>query len=117
MLLEESQTTQTLDALDDDWELQARLVRKALKTRFEGRLTYRQGDYIEGVARAKNLGDGDIALRVGRYVGPGDSIQLELDCLTYRGLPISMTGNVVKCTASKDGEGFNALVHVHRGHN
>jgi len=115
MLLEENRTVQSLDALDDDRELQARLVRKTLKTRFQGQISYRQGDYIEGIAQAKNLGNGDIALFTHRYLGAGDAIALELDCLTYRGLPITMSGTVIKCAASKDGSGFNALVHVHRG--
>ncbi len=87
---------QSLEALDDDRELQVRLVRKALKARFQGKVTYWQGDYIHGVAAAKNLGHGDIALRLSRGLAPGDSIQLELDCLTYRGLPIAMAGEVVE---------------------
>lgn len=107
--------TQRPEVLDDDYELQARLVRKALKARFQGKVTYWQGDYIHGVAAAKNLGHSDIALRLNRGLAPGDSIQLELDCLTYRGLPIAMEGEVVECAPSDDGKGFTALVHIHRG--
>ena len=107
--------TQSLEFLDEDLELQARLVRKALKTRFQGQVTYWQGDYIHGVSVAKNLGHGDIALRLNRGLAPGDAIHLELDCLTYRGLPIAMDGEVTECGPSNDGPGFVALVHVHRG--
>lgn len=106
---------QSLEMLDEDMELQARLVRKALKTRFQGNVTYWQGDYIHGVASAKNLGCGDIVLRLNRGLAPGDAIRLELDCLTYRGLPIAMEGEVIECNPSNDGHGFLALVHVHRG--
>ena len=106
---------QSLELLDEDMELQARLVRKALKTRFQGKVTYWQGDYIHGVASSKNLGYGDIALQLNRGLAPGDAIHLELDCLTYRGLPIAMEGEVIECGPSKGGQGFAALVHVHRG--
>ena len=105
---------QSLEFLDEDLELQARLVRKTLKTRFQGKVTYWQGNYIHGVATAKNLGHGDIALRLNRGLAPGDAIHLELDCLTYRGLPIAMEGEVIECGPSNDGHGFVALVHVHR---
>ncbi len=105
---------QSLAALADDPELQARLVRKALKARFQGRVTYWQGDYIHGIAAAKNLGYGDVALRLNRGLAPGDAIQLELDCLTYRGLPIAMEGEVIESAPSDDGKGFTALVHIHR---
>lgn len=114
MLSNVEENVQTLDVLDDDRELQAWLVRRALKTRFEGRVTYSQGDYIQGLASAKNLGHGDIALRLNRGLAPGDAIRIELECLSYRGLPISLDGEVVECGPSRDGKGFAALVHVHR---
>ena len=101
-------------ALDDDLELQARLVRKTLKTPFEGSATYWQGDYIEGTALARNLGHGDVLLRLNRCLAPGDPIRLELLCLPYRGLPIQMDGQVIECTPAPDTPGFVAVVHVHR---
>ena len=114
MVTDMENQVQRLEALDDDRELQARLVRKALKAKFQGRVTYWQGDYIQGVALATNLGYGDIGLRLHRCLAPGDTIRLDLDCLTYRGLPISMEGAVVECVEPPDGEGFAAIVHVHR---
>ncbi len=104
-----------LSDLDDDPELQARIARKALKTGFEGWVTYRQGDYIEGSARAKNLGGGDIALLLKRFISPDETVALQLDCLTYRGLPIQMTARVESCALSKDHRGFIAIVRAHRG--
>jgi hypothetical protein len=100
--------------LEDDAELEARIVMKALKTGFQGRVTYRQGDYIEGVALARNVGHGDIALKLSRYVAPGAPLQLELDCLMYRGLPIRMNAEVESCAPDKDGKSFIAFVHVSR---
>jgi len=115
MVTDVEYATQSLEFLDEDFELQARLVRKALKTRFQGQVTYWQGEYIHGVCAAKNLGHGDIALRLNRGLASGDAIHLELDCLTYRGLPIAMEGEVTECGPASDGRGFVALVHVHRG--
>jgi hypothetical protein len=100
--------------LEDDAELQARLVFRALKTPFQGRVTYRQGDYIEGAALARNLGRGDIALKLNRYVAPGAPIELELDCLTYRGLPIRMRAEVEACEQDETGKSFVAFAHVSR---
>lgn len=114
MVTDMAYRAQSLEALDDDHELQARLVRKALKARFQGKVTYWQGDYIHGVAAAENLGHGDVALRLNRGLAPGDAIQLELNCLIYRGLPIAMEGEVVESTPPGDGKGFTALVHIHR---
>lgn len=100
--------------LEDDPELQARIVRKALKTDFEGRVTYRQGDYIEGSALVRNLGGGEVALLLNRFIAPEETITLELECLTYRGLPIQMTGRVESCALSKDRRGFVAIVRARR---
>ncbi len=100
--------------LEDDAELQARLLKRALRTSFQGRVTYRQGDYIEGVALARNLGHGDIALKLNRYIAPGAPIDLDLDCLTYRGLPIQMRAEVESCEQGEDDKSFVAFVHVSR---
>ena len=100
--------------LEDDAELQARLVTRALKTPFQGRVTYRQGDYIEGAALARNLGRGDIALKLNRYVAPGAPIDLEIECLTYRGLPIRMRAEVEACEQDETGKAFVAFAHVSR---
>jgi hypothetical protein len=100
--------------LEDDVELQARLVGRALKTPFQGRVTYRQGDYIEGSAVARNLGHGDVALKLSRYIGPGEPVELELGCLTYRGLPVAMRGHAESCDQEKDGKSFVAIVHISR---
>lgn len=96
--------------LEDDPELQARIVRKALKTDFQGRVSYRQGDYIEGTALARNLGGGDVALLLNRFIAPDETITVQLECLTYRGLPIQMNGRVTSCALSKDRRGFLAIV-------
>ena len=40
MVTDMKEQTQSLEALDDDHELQARLVRKALKAKFEGQVRY-----------------------------------------------------------------------------
>jgi hypothetical protein len=100
--------------LEDDPELQARIARKALKTDFEGRVTYRQGDYIEGTALARNIGGGEIALLLNRFIAPEETIALQLECLTYRGLPIQIAARVESCTLSKDRRGFIAVVHARR---
>ena len=100
--------------LQDDTELQARVVIHALKTSFEGRITYRQGDCIEGAALARNLGRGDIALKLNRYIAPGAAIDLELECLTYRGLPIQMRAVVESCERDENGKAFVAFAHVSR---
>jgi hypothetical protein len=108
------QTAALLD-IEDDPEIQARIVRKALKTPFEGWVTYRQGDYIEGSARAKNLGGGDVVLMLNRFIAPDETVSIQLDCLNYRGLPIQMTASVESCRLSKDRRGFMAIVRAHRG--
>ena len=108
-----AQPTAFMD-LEEDSELQARVVIRALKTPFQGRVTYRQGDYIEGVALARNLGHGDIALKLNRYVAPGAPMDLELDCLTYRGLPVCMRAEVESCEQDESGKSFVAFVHVSR---
>jgi hypothetical protein len=100
--------------LEDDNELKARVVIRALKTPFEGRITYRQGDYIEGAALARNLGHGDIALKLNRYIAPGAPIELELDCLTYRGLPVCMCAEVESCEQDKESNAYIAFLHVSR---
>lgn len=100
--------------LEDDPELQARIVRKALKTDFEGRVSYRQGDYIEGTALARNIGGGEVALMLSRFIAPEEIISLQLDCLTYHGLPIQMTAMVESCALSKDRRGFIAIVRARR---
>jgi len=115
MVTDMENQVQSLEALDDDRELQARLVRKALKSKFKGKVTYWQGDYIQGVAMAKNIGYGDVGLKLSRCLAPEHTIRLDLDCLTYRGLPIVMEGDVVECDALPDGSGFAAVVHIHRG--
>lgn len=114
MVTDTENQVQSLEALDEDRELQTRLVRKALKAKFQGRVTYWQGDYIQGVAMAKNLGSGDVGLKLNRCLAPGDAIRLDLDCLTYRGLPIVMEGEVIECDASRDESGFAAVVHIRR---
>ena len=114
MVTDMENQVQSLEALDDDRELKARLVRKALKTKFQGKVTYWQGDYIQGLAMAKNLGYGDVGLKLSRCLAPGDTIRLDLECLTYRGLPIVMEGEVVECESSPDGSGFAAVVHIRR---
>ena len=101
--------------LEDDAELQARVIKRALRTSFQGRVTYRQGDYISGSALARNLGHGDIALKLNRYIAPGAPIELELDCLTYRGLPIRMRADVESCEQDGSGNVFVAFAHVKRG--
>jgi len=103
--------------LDEDPELQARIARKALKTDFEGWATYRQGDYIEGSARVKNIGGGEIALLLNRFIAPDETIALQLDCLTYRGLPIQLNGLVESCSLAKDRRGFVAIVRAYRSSN
>lgn len=103
-----------LPDLEEDAELHARIVIRALKTPFQGRVTYRQGDYIEGVALARNLGHGDIALKLNRYVAPGAPLELELDCLRFRGLPIAMNAEVETCEQDEGGKGFVAFAHVSR---
>jgi hypothetical protein len=115
MLAQMVEATAALPDLEDDLELQARIARKALKTDFEGWVTYRQGDYIEGAARAKNIGGGEIALLLNRFIAPEETISLELDCLTYRGLPIRLTGLVESCALAKDRRGFVAVVRAYRG--
>ena len=100
--------------LEGDSALNASVVSRALKTPFQGRARYRQGDYVEGVALARNLGHGDIALKLSRYVAPGAPVDLELECLTYRGLPIAMRGEVETCEQDDGGRGFVAFVHVSR---
>jgi len=109
-----AQATPAPFELEHDADLQARVVRRALKTSFEGRVTYRQGDYIEGAAVARNLGRGDIALKLNRYVAPGALMDLELDCLTFRGLPVCMQAEVESCEHDESGRAFVAFVHVHR---
>lgn len=100
--------------LEDDPELQERIVRKALKTDFEGRVSYRQGDYIEGTALARNIGGGEIALLLNRFIAPDETVTIQLECLTYRGLPIQMTARVESCALSKDRRGFIAIVRARR---
>jgi len=115
MLAQMMEQSTTLPDLEDDPELQARIARKALKSEFEGWVTYRQGDYIEGSARAKNIGGGEIALLLSRFIAPEETISIQLDCLTYRGLPIQLSGLVESCALSKDHRGFVAIVRAYRG--
>ena len=115
MLAQMTEQTTTLPDLEDDPELQARIARKALKTDFEGWVTYRQGDYIEGSAHAKNIGGGEVVLLLSRFIAPDETIAIQLDCLTYRGLPIQLTGLVESCAFSKDHRGFIAIVRAYRG--
>lgn len=100
--------------LEGDSELQARMVIRALKTPFQGRVSYRQGEYIEGIALARNLGHGDIALKLNRYIAPGAPVDLELDCLTYRGLPVGMRAEVESCEQDETGKSYVAFLHVSR---
>lgn len=95
-----------------DNELRAKLVKKAAKTRFEGQVTYWQGTSIQGVARAENLGHGDISLRLNRFVAPGDTLHLRLDCLTYRGVPIHMDVEIACCRRVYDERCFLAIAQI-----
>ena len=114
MVAQMMETPAALLDIEDDPEMQARIVRKALKTHFEGWVSYRQGDYIEGSARAKNLGGGDLMLTLNRFVAPEETIAIQLDCLTYRGLPIQMNARVESCQLSKDRRSFIAIVSAVR---
>lgn len=114
MMAQAMEQPMVLADLEDDPELRERIVRKALKTDFEGRVSYRQGDYIEGTALARNLGGGEVALLLSRFIAPEETVALQLDCLTYRGLPIQMTARVESCALAKDRRGFVAIVRARR---
>ena len=114
MVAQMMESTAALLDIEDDPQIQARIVRRALKTPFEGRVSYRQGDYIEGTARARNLGGGDVVLLLSRFIAPEETVAIQLDCLTYHGLPIQMTARVESCNLAKDRSGFIAIVSVRR---
>lgn len=93
-------------------ELQARLVKKAAKTRFAGRATYWLGESIYGVAEAENLGHGDVRLKLDRFLAPGEEVQLQLDCLTYRGAPVHLNTEVISCRRSYSERCFIVLLQI-----
>lgn len=93
-------------------ELQAKLAMKAARTRFAGPATYWLGRSVYGLAEAENMGHGDIRLKLDRFLAPGEEVHLQLDCLTYRGVPIHMNTEVISCRRAYTERCFVVIVHL-----
>lgn len=111
MMTMEAAPNETFDLSTD---LPDMLTRQLLRVPFSGQIRYRQGDYIEGRAYAEHLGKGKIGMRLTRFLAPEEDVELELNCVTFQGLPVTVRGRVEWCRRAFDGRSFNCLVRMRR---
>ncbi|PCJ61965.1 MAG: hypothetical protein COA73_07220 [Candidatus Hydrogenedentota bacterium] len=104
--------TNTKEAYNTDSELLNDIARKALMRGFSGKITYSQGDLIEGVGTCQNLGYGDIEIRTQARLVMGECIELSLNCLSFRGMPVYLQGRVAEEFRDDSEGGYIALVRA-----
>ena len=102
----------TQEVYGDNKPLICDITRKALERNFSGSIQFAQGDYIYGEGNCTHLGDGNIRLTISRFIMTQEKIELELECLKFRGHPIHMEGQVLDCYPDANGKDFVAMMHV-----
>jgi hypothetical protein len=105
-------TLNTEEAFGENPDFLNDITTKALSRNFSGSVSFSQGDYIYGQGNCNHIGHGSIRLSIPRFIMTQEEIELELDCLKFRGHPVAVKGHVLDCYPDLNGKDFIAMVHV-----
>jgi hypothetical protein len=112
MAIVSQNSTNTQEAFGENPAFVNDIARKALTRDFSGEIRFTQGDHIYGTGTCNHVGHGSIRLTISRFIMTQEQIDLELDCLNFRGHPVSLSGHVLDCYPELNGKDFIAMVHV-----
>lgn len=86
--------------------------RRAERFPFSGRVDYRYGRNESGKATWCSVGREGACIGLGRYLRPGRHVSLISDAVVVNGHPVELSGRVVWCRPTTDGQTFVAGLRI-----